>query len=100
MEKLEDALQANEEAPQVPWSLILLAGGAGWLIVTVTALLWMYPMSGRMVGNVYYVSTGARALQHLMVFALSALGVIALVVWAVSRSRSPAATIENGPRKA
>ena len=71
MERPEDSLEASGVTPEVPWSLILLAGGASWLIVTITALLWMYPMSGRMVGDVYYVSTGARALQHLMVFALS-----------------------------
>lgn len=73
MEAAEDTLDASAESPDVPWSLILLAGGAAWLVVTVLALLWMYPMSGRMVGNVYYVSTGARALQHVMVFALSVL---------------------------
>ena len=73
METAEESLDASAETPDVPWSLILLAGGAGWLVVTVLALLWMYPMSGRMVGNVYYVSTGARAVQHLMVFGLSVL---------------------------
>ena len=73
MEAAEESLDASAETPDVPWSLILLAGGAGWLVVTVLALLWMYPMSGRMVGNVYYVSTGARAVQHLMVFGLSVL---------------------------
>jgi len=73
MEAAEESLDASAETPDVPWSLILLAGGAGWLVVTVLALLWMYPMSGRMVGNVYYVSTGARAAQHLMVFGLSVL---------------------------
>jgi hypothetical protein len=73
MEAAEESLDASAETPDAPWSLILLAGGAGWLVVTVLALLWMYPMSGRMVGNVYYVSTGARAVQHLMVFGLSVL---------------------------
>jgi len=71
MVKLEESLEANEEPPEVPWSLILLVGGAGWLIVTATALLWMHPMGGRMVDKVYYLSSSARALQHILVFSLS-----------------------------
>lgn len=62
-----------EERPQTTWTLILLAGGAGWLVVAGTAMLWLWPMSGKVVGDQYYLSSPARAAQHLMVFGLSAL---------------------------
>lgn len=55
----------------VTWAQILLAGGAGWLVVTVTVILWMWPLSGTQVGETYYLSTLARIAQHLLVFALS-----------------------------
>ena len=56
----------------VTWVVILLAGGAGWLVVTITVILWMWPMAGRVVGDTYYLSSPARLVQHLLVFALSA----------------------------
>jgi GNAT superfamily N-acetyltransferase len=55
----------------VTWGQILLAGGAGWVVVTVTVILWMWPLSGTEVGDTYYLSTPARITQHLLVFALS-----------------------------
>jgi hypothetical protein len=55
------------------WTLILLAGGAGWLVVTGTALLWLWPMSGKVINEAYYLSSPARAAQHLLVFAISVL---------------------------
>jgi hypothetical protein len=63
------------EEPRQPasWTLILLAGGAGWLVVTGTALLWLWPMSGKVINDSYYLSSPARAAQHLMVFGISVL---------------------------
>ena len=67
------AEQPADVAPRgVTWTQILVAGGAGWLIVTVTVLLWMWPMAGQLVENSYYLSTGARLVQHLLVFSMSA----------------------------
>ncbi len=56
-----------------PWWVILAVGGACWLVVTLTALLWLAPMSGTVVEGQYVVTTAARALQHLMVFVVAAL---------------------------
>jgi hypothetical protein len=64
---------ASTPPPGVTWKQILLAGGAGWLVVTVTVILWMWPMSGKVVGDTYYMSSAARLAQHLLVFALSAI---------------------------
>lgn len=65
---------APQQARQpASWSLILLAGGAGWLVVAGTAMLWLWPMSGKVIANQYYLSSPARAAQHLMVFGLSVL---------------------------
>jgi len=63
----------REEWPHASWRVILLAGGAGWLVVTGTAMLWLSPMSGKVISDAYYLSSLARAAQHLMVFGLSAL---------------------------
>lgn len=63
----------REEWPHASWQVILLAGGAGWLVVTGTAMLWLSPMSGKVISDAYYLSSLARAAQHLMVFGLSAL---------------------------
>jgi hypothetical protein len=53
------------------WRLILLAGGAGWFVVAMTAVLWLWPMSGTRVGDQYYLSSPGRIVQHLMVFLLA-----------------------------
>jgi hypothetical protein len=71
MVPVEETFPALEESPQLPWSLLLLAAGAGWLIVTSTAVLWMQPMSGKVVGDNYYLSSAARVLQHFLVFLVS-----------------------------
>jgi Histidine kinase len=71
MVSVEESFPALEESPEVPWSLLLLAAGAGWLIVTSTVVLWMQPMSGKVVGSDYYISSPARVLQHLLVFSVS-----------------------------
>ena len=71
MMPVEETFPALEESPELPWSLLLLAAGAGWLIVTSTAVLWMQPMSGKVVGDNYYISSPARALQHFLVFLVS-----------------------------
>ena len=55
-----------------PWSIIWSVGGACWLIVACTALLWMMPASGTQSGGVYVVSNTARAVQHLVVFLAAA----------------------------
>ncbi len=73
MAPVEESFPALEESPEVHWSLLLLAAGAGWLIVTSTALLWMQPMSGKEVGAVYYMSSPARTFQHFLVFSVSVL---------------------------
>src|ERR1700736_1678845 len=69
-----EALGEAQEDGLNPWSVIWSVGGACWFIVTCTALLWMLPMSGRQIGDVYSISTGARAVQHLMIFMVAALG--------------------------
>ena len=71
MVPVDELFPALEESPEVRWSLLLLAAGAGWLIVTSTALLWMQPMSGKEVGSVYYLSSPARTFQHFLVFSVS-----------------------------
>ena len=63
---------ASEVSRGIAWVVILLAGGAGWLVVTITVILWMWPMAGQVVGDTYYLSSPARFVQHLLVFALSA----------------------------
>jgi len=73
MVPVEESFPALEESPEVPWSLLLLAAGAGWLIVTSTVVLWMQPMSGKEVGAVYYLSSPARIIQHFVVFSVSLL---------------------------
>ena len=70
MDAIEDPPDATASHP-APWSLILIAGAAGWAVVTTTAILWMHPMSGKIVGNQYYLTSPARAFQHLLVFAIS-----------------------------
>ena len=63
---------ARAASRPVTWAQILMAGGAGWLIVTATVILWMWPMAGQLVDNTYYLSSPARFVQHLLVFSVSA----------------------------
>jgi len=56
-----------------PWGVILGVGGLCWLIVTLTALLWMLPASGTMMDGMYVVTTGARTVQHVLVFVVATL---------------------------
>src|SRR5256885_1646071 len=56
-----------------PWTVIGSVGGLCWLVVTGTALLWMLPASGTMMGGMYVVTSRARAAQHLLVFLAAAL---------------------------
>lgn len=63
------AESAHEDEPS--WKLILLAGGAGWFVVAMAAVLWLWPMSGSRVGDQYYLSSPGRIVQHLMVFLLA-----------------------------
>lgn len=71
MVPVDESFPTLEDSADVRWSLLLLAAGAGWLIVTCTALLWMQPMSGQEVGAVYYMSSPARTFQHFLVFSVS-----------------------------
>jgi hypothetical protein len=73
MVPVEESFSAIEESPELQWWLLLLAAGAGWLIVTSTAVLWMQPMSGKVVGSEYYISSRARVFQHFLVFVVSVL---------------------------
>jgi hypothetical protein len=63
--------QSEPDSAHLSWPVILLAGGAGWLVDTATALLWLHPMSGKVVDNTYYMTTPSRALQHLLIFSVS-----------------------------
>jgi Histidine kinase len=56
-----------------PWGVILGVGGLCWLVVTVTALLWLLPASGTVMDGQYVVTTTARAVQHVLVFGVAAL---------------------------
>jgi len=56
-----------------PWTVIWSVGGLCWLVVTGTALLWMLPASGTRMGDMYVVTSRARAAQHLLVFLAAAL---------------------------
>src|SRR5579862_9933989 len=51
-----------------PWGLIWGVGGLCWLVITATALLWMVPESGTVMGGMYIVTNRARTVQHLLVF--------------------------------
>lgn len=55
-----------------PWGVIIAVGGLCWLIVTLTALLWMAPASGTMMDGMYVVTNRARTVQHLLVFMVAA----------------------------
>ena len=55
-----------------PWTVIWSAGGLSWLIVACTAVLWTLPMSGTVMGGTYIITSGARLLQHLLVFVAAA----------------------------
>ncbi len=72
MDKVTDVAQSPARSI-APWSLILLVGGSGWLVVATTAIMWLWPMSGKIVEHTHYLSSPARAFQHLLVFAVSAL---------------------------
>src|SRR6266513_580244 len=56
-----------------PWTVIWSVGGLCWLFVPGTALLWMLPASGTRMGDMYVVTSRARAAQHLLVFLAAAL---------------------------
>src|SRR5207237_10634684 len=56
-----------------PWTVIWSVGGLCWLVVTGTALLWMLPASGTRMGDMYVVTSRARAAQQLLVFLDAAL---------------------------
>ena len=66
----------TEVTPQEPrpWSVIWRVGGLCWAVVTGTALLWMLPASGTTLSGTYVITTQARAVQHLLVFLVAALG--------------------------
>jgi hypothetical protein len=55
-----------------PWTVIWLVGGVCWLIVTITAVLWALPASGKMSGGYYVVTSVARVVQHVAVFLAAA----------------------------
>src|SRR5215475_6025672 len=54
------------------WGVIIAVGGLCWLIVTLTALLWMAPTSGSTMDGMYVVTNRARTVQHLLVFVVAA----------------------------
>jgi two-component system LytT family sensor kinase len=85
----------GDTTPEIPnpWALIWGVGGACWLIVTCTALLWMLPASGTETGGVYVVSTAARAAQHLMVFLAAAVGYRAALALGWPRGRAARARV-------
>ena len=51
-----------------PWGLIWGVGGLCWLVITATAVLWMLPESGTVIGGMYIITNRARTVQHLLVF--------------------------------
>src|ERR1700731_1946205 len=55
------------------WPLILAVGGGSWLIVTATEILFLWDVSGTEMGGTYVVSSSARLLSHVLVFAIAAL---------------------------
>jgi Histidine kinase len=58
-----------------PWSVILSVGGLCWLVVAITAVLWMLPWSGTTTSTGdYVITTWARAIQHVMVFVVAVVG--------------------------
>ena len=69
---IRPGVHAAPEEPG-PWRVILGVGGLCWLVVAVTALLWMLPASGTTMNGMYVVTSRARALQHLMMFMVAAL---------------------------
>ncbi len=82
----EEPLVTGEVSAPV-WPLIFGVGGICWLIVTGTALLWMLPSSGTRSGDTTFVSTTARALQHLLVFLIATGGYRAALAWGWPRRR-------------
>jgi len=54
-----------------PWVVIGGVGGLCWLVITGTAILWMWPYSGTIMDGSYVMTATARAVQHLMVFLLA-----------------------------
>jgi len=67
------ALEPLASTEPGPWGVILGVGGMCWMIVTLTALLWMLPASGTMMDGMYVVTNRARAVQHGLVFVVAAL---------------------------
>jgi hypothetical protein len=67
------AVEPLARAEPGPWGVILGVGGLCWLIVTLTAVLWMLPASGTMLDGMYVVTNLARTVQHLLVFSVAAL---------------------------
>ncbi|HEX4649381.1 MAG TPA: histidine kinase [Steroidobacteraceae bacterium] len=51
-----------------PWGVIWGVGGLCWLLVTATALLWMFQSAGTTWHGMYIITNRARTLQHLLVF--------------------------------
>ena len=75
---LTEALSADSKPDPAPatfvwsdWRLIWLAGGLCWLVVGASEILWALPVSGKTVGELYFISTRARLLQYLAVFLLA-----------------------------
>lgn len=68
----EPPLSAADARPSA-WTLILAVGGACWGVVAIAAVIWMQPWSGTTTAaGDYMISSGALAVQHLMVFVVAA----------------------------
>ena len=56
-------IEAVDAGRERVWPVILAVGGACWLVVTGTALLYMLPASGTNLGDTSFVSNAARGTQ-------------------------------------
>ncbi len=66
-----DASRNQRRSGTTGWALIVGFGAAGWFITTLCSILWLWPKSGTMVGEQYFLSTPARIVQYTLVFLLA-----------------------------
>jgi signal transduction histidine kinase len=51
-----------------PWTLVLTVGGTCWALATLSAIAWTRPFSGQSMQGIYWLTSGGRAAQHLLMF--------------------------------
>ena len=80
-----------------PWGVIWGVGGLCWLLVTATALLWMFQSAGTTWHGMYIITNRARTLQHLLVFfpAVLAYRLALALGWPASRRRRAGVLVLN-----